>query len=215
MPTREDFEAALALAQKDYQEKDPQAQAEKVGASWVPPGEEGRESALAIVPFLKTPYEIRGPGGEVFFREGEKEPALWEKILLLHYYNTASGEPLSQQLMSFQEIPDGRLYVPNFEKRAVSPLLDRFGRQPEEVWEAAHSLGGRRADPGDFSVTVPVFPRVPVTLIFWRGDEEFPPRLNVLFDRTVEGYLPTEDIILATQMMAFRLIGLAGKLQKG
>ena len=34
---------------------------------------------------------------------------------------------------------------------------------------------------------------------------------NFVFDETVTQYLPTEDIILAAQMMAFRLIGLAGR----
>ena len=79
------------------------------------------------------------------------------------------------------------------------------------MWEPARALGGRRSELGDFSVTIPAFPCVPVTLVFWKKDEEFPERLTILFDGTVVNYLPTEDIILTAQMMAFRLIGMAGK----
>jgi len=50
---------------------------------------------------------------------------------------------------------------------------------------------------------------VPVTLVFWKGDEEFPPRLSILLDKSISHYLPTEDIVLASQMFALRLIGMA------
>lgn len=215
MPTREDFEMALAVAQEVFQKQDPVKQAVRAGASRSPSGKTGKEAGHAVVPFLGTPYEIHGPGGKVCYQgEEEKEPALWEKILLLHYYNTSRGVAISQQFLSFHEIPDGRLYLPNFEKRAVAPLLGRFGNEPEEAWEPARKLGGRKAEPGDFSVTIPVFSRVPITLVFWKKDEEFPARLNILFDKTVVSYLPIEAIVLSTQMMAFRLIGLAGKPSK-
>ena len=218
MPTTEDFERALAIARDEYQGSDPKQQAEKAGALWHPPVSPEDEQGYAEVPFLKTTYQIRSPKGDVSYKEGqinkkgqEKEPDLWEKIILLHYINTATGTPLSQKPISFKEIPEGMLYLPNFEKRAVAPLLGRFGKTPEAVWEPARSLGGRKSETGDFSVTIPVFPRVPVTLAFWRQDEEFAARLTFLFDETVVQYLPTEDIILAAQMLAFRLIGLANQ----
>jgi hypothetical protein len=102
------------------------------------------------------------------------------------------------------------LYLPNFEKRAVAPLLGRFGGNPEEILGPVQQLGGQQEELGDFAVTIPAFPRIPITLVFWKGDEEFEARLSILFDRSVLRYLPTEDIVLATQMMAYRLIGLAG-----
>lgn len=212
MPTREDFEMALALARQVYRGQDPVRQAERAGIPWLPGLEDGRNKGHAEVPFLATVYRVEAPEGEVSYRGGEppvKEPALWEKIIVLHYYNKADGRPPAGEHISFKEIPDGRLYQPNFEKRAVAPLLGAFGAEPDKILECAASLGGRQAGLGDVSVTVPVFPRVPVTVVFWRGDEEFPPRVSILFDRTISHYLPTEDMVLASQMLAFRLAGLA------
>jgi len=206
MPTREDFEIALALACKDFGRRDPRRQAEKAGVPWTPMGEGGH----AEVVFLGTPYRIHSPAGEVRYKEEQgKDPALWEKILVLHYFSTADGAPHGGQPISFKEVREAMLYLPNFEKRAVAPLLGRFGGRPEDILEPARSIGGSQGDLGDLSVTIPVFPRVPVTLVFWKQDEEFEPRLTVLFDRTVVRYLPTEDIVLSAQMMAYRLIGLA------
>lgn len=212
MPTREDFEIALALACRDFGRRDPAGQAEKAGVPWVRVGQ--GEAGYAEVPFLGTPYLVHGAAGEVSYKQDPvKEPALWEKILVLHYFSTSDGTPLAQEHISFKEVREAMLYLPNFEKRAVAPLLGRFGKNPDELLGPARSIGGRQEDLGDFSVTIPVFPRVPVTLVFWKGDDEFEARLTILFDRTVVRYLPTEDIVLSAQMVAYRLIGLAG--QKG
>jgi len=209
MPTREDFEIALALACKDFGKRDPGRQAEKAGVAWRP-ARGGEEGGQAEVPFLGTAYLIRSPAVDVSYKEEqEKEPALWEKILVLHYFSTSDGTPLAGDPISFKEVREAMLYLPNFEKRAVAPLLGRFGGNPEQILEPARQLGGRKEGLGDLSVTIPVFPRVPVTLVFWKQDEEFEARLTILFDRTVVRYLPTEDIVLSAQMMAYRLIGLA------
>lgn len=212
MPTQEDYLTALAIAREECAEKDPRVQAGRSGALWTPSGTGSGGAGVAEVRFLATPYLIRCPGGDVAYRaKSEKEPALWEQILLLHYFNTADGTPLSGHWISVKEIPDSRLYLPIFDKRAVAPLLGRFGTDPNRAREAARSIGGRDADGGDVGVTVPVFPRVPVTILFWKADEEFSPRVQILFDRTIVRYLPTEDIILTSQMLAFRLIALAGQ----
>ena len=210
MPTQEDFEIALAITRKDFGQRDPSLQAEKAGVAWT--ADSGGQGGRAEVPFLATPYLIRGPEADVSYKENQgKEPALWEKILVLHYFSTSDGSPMAGDHISFKEVREAMLYLPNFEKRAVAPLLGRFGANPEQILEPAQRLGGRKEDLGDFSVAIPVFPRVPITLVFWKQDEEFEARLSILFDRTVVRYLPTEDIVLSTQMMSYRLIGLAGR----
>lgn len=44
------------------------------------------------------------------------------------------------------------------------------------------------------------FPRLPVTLVFWRQDEEFPARAYLLFDDTCEHHLPV-DILWSVAMV--------------
>jgi len=210
MPNQEDFEIAFAIARKDFGQRDPSLQAEKAGVAWT--ADSSGEGGYAEVPFLATPYVIRSPAVDVSYKEDQgKDPALWEKILVLHYFSTSDGSPMAQEHISFKEVREAMLYLPTFEKRAVAPLLGRFGANPEQILEPAQEMGGRKEDMGDFAVTIPAFPRVPITLVFWKQDEEFEARLTILFDRTVLRYLPTEDIVLSAQMMAYRLIGMAGK----
>ena len=49
---------------------------------------------------------------------------------------------------------------------------------------------------------------MPMTYILWKGDEEFPATVQLLFDRSVEGYLSLEDIVVVGEMATSRLIAL-------
>ena len=60
-------------------------------------------------------------------------------------------------------------------------------------------LGGRKADYGDVAVTINTFRQTPITLVLWKGDKEFAPEGNVLFDSTISDYLPVEDIIVLSE----------------
>jgi len=204
MPTQKDLEQALEIATTEFLEKDPEGQAKRSGAHWIP--SQGTEShPRTEIPFLGTWYQILLPNGEVLYRDTHEQPALWERILILHYFNRADGSPLTGQLISFGEIPEGRIYSPAFEKRVTYPLLARYGACPEEILGPALCLQGVRMDIGDIAVRIPLLPQVPVILVFWKQDEEFAARVTILFDRSVTRYLPTEDIVLASQMMALSL----------
>ena len=103
-------------------------------------------------------------------------------------------------------MPEGTVYAPTFSKRAIKPILDTFGKEPQRLIEAAEKLGGHKADYGDVAVTINAFSRVPITLVLWRSDEEFAPAGNVLFDSTISDYLPTEDIIVLSETVAWKLV---------
>jgi len=51
-----------------------------------------------------------------------------------------------------------------------------------------------------------VFPRVPLLLVYWQGDEDFPPNSQILFDACVASYLPTDACAIAGSMLTRKLI---------
>ncbi len=136
----------------------------------------------------------------------EAEPVpVAEKLLILHYLVTAGGTPPGGGQISFKEVPEGVVYYPTFYKRAIRPLLSRFGETPAALIPAAATFGGVDAHQGDAAVTVPVFPKVAVTWVLWQGDDEFPAEGTILVDRNIQDYLPTEDIVVLCQTIAIKL----------
>ena len=84
--------------------------------------------------------------------------------------------------------------------------MKRFGREPESLSKVGVALGGRPYPAGDGAVTIRPLPRLPVTYIIWKGDDELDAGGNILFDETAIGWLPAEDLAVLASLGAYRLI---------
>lgn len=128
-------------------------------------------------------------------RQGEwvevKHPLL--ELLVLVYLLNARPEVLSRDLVSAMELKTAHFFQGPHELR-TGKVLECFGRNLEAFRKAAESLGGERQTLADAAYRIPAFPRVPLYYLLWEGDEEFEPRLSVLFDRSIETHLPADAI---------------------
>ncbi|MFC1902879.1 DUF3786 domain-containing protein [Chloroflexota bacterium] len=158
--------------------------------------------------YLNRLYQIILPNIEILLTNNEEKVPLKDKILILHYLTQAKGTPLSNKLITYKELPDGATYFPTFSKRAIRPIVDHFGKEPHLLVDTAAKLGGKKANYGDVAVTIKAFSRVPITFILWRGDDEFTPEGNILFNSTVSDYLSIEDINVLSEAIAWRLVKL-------
>lgn len=120
-----------------------------------------------------------------------KAPLL--ELLVLVYLLNAGSQVLSRDLVSFQELKTAHFFQGPHEL-SVAGVLDRFGRDLEAFAKAAGSLGGVRRSLADAAFRIPAFPKVPLYYLLWEGDEEFEPRVSVLFDRTIEHHLSADAI---------------------
>ena len=158
--------------------------------------------------YLNQTYQITLPDIGVLLKDSQEEVLLRDKILILHYLSQAKGTPISNKTIAYKELPEGANYFPTFSKRALKPLVSHFGKEPHRLLDVTGILGGKKADYGDVSVTINAFSRVPITLVLWRGDEEFPPEGNIIFDSTISDYLSTEDINVLCETIAWKLVKL-------
>jgi hypothetical protein len=177
-------------------------QCRKSGAQYLP------AEKAASVRHLNQSYKISFTDGEVSLFDSEEAVPVRDKILILHYFTRAKGTPLTGKLITYKELQEGINYYPTFFKRAIDPIVNHFRDEPSRLLDATTTLGGHKADYGDMAVTFDAFPRVPLTLVLWRGDNEFAPDGNILFDSTIPDYLPTEDITILCEVIAWRLVRL-------
>ncbi len=159
-----------------------------------------------IVAYLNKSYKVALPDVEISLLDSEAEVPLRDKILILHYLTLAKGTPTANKMITYKELPEGSNYLPTFSKRAIKPLADHFGNEPHRLIDAAEKLGGRSADYGDVAVTINAFSRVPITLVLWQGDAEFPPSGSIIFDATISDYLSTEDITILCEIITWKLV---------
>ncbi|MCL2351308.1 MAG: DUF3786 domain-containing protein [Firmicutes bacterium] len=159
---------------------------------------------------------VRHENGEFYVPWFSRERALSEaptaqKIIWLHYLTSHGAKTPGGRLIPYREAPGARFYDANFTKRAVDPLVRRFGGDPEGLTAAGLALGGKKAGFGGASVTADVLPYLPMTFIIWAGDDEFGPGGSVLFDETAKTWFCAEDLAVLGSLAAHELINFCKK----
>lgn len=208
MPRIDDYKQAYYLAKEELQKKNPKRLADQAKGKFYLEGEE----PVVEIRFLNKPIAIYWPEIRMKYLPEGDEPKLQEAVLVAHYLNNLRQITPEGHWISFQEIPDGRFYMDAFSRRARLPLINAFGERPELLLELAVSkYNASPGDHGDVSVIIEALPHVPLMLILWKGDKEFPPDGSILFDRTIIDLLSAEDIAWLAGMVVYPLIGALGK----
>jgi len=212
MPRIDDYKQALKLASEQLADKDPELLARLSGAVT---GRDKDGRNVLILSALNREVRITWPDFTFESEKVEAEIPIQQQILYLHYLCGAwssKGAKTTGEWISFQEIPDGRFYMDAFQRRAKNPMVMTFGEKPDLLLKIATELyGAVPFNQGDVSVVVRALPLVPIALILWKGDEEFPPEGNVLFDRSIIGMLSAEDVAWLSGMVVYPMIGRAMK----
>jgi hypothetical protein len=159
------------------------------------------------VPFLNRIYQIDYPQFNFASADSHDIP-IQEQVLLLHYM---SGRPLSEfnDWVAYREIPGASFYFSAFVKRAIDPLKKVFGNQLKILKHTAKKLDATSVDFGDLGLEFPILPNIPLRVIMWKGDDEFPPEANILFPNNINEILSPEDIAWLAGMLVYRLIALS------
>lgn len=199
--SEEGFELAYELACKKLASLDPEEVCRKSGAQYV-------DRNKMIVHYLNRPYLITLPGVEISLKDKDEKIPIKDRILILHYLTQATGAPFTNKLIGYTQLQGGKFYCPAFQKRTLEPILKCFGNQPELLLDLAQRLGGIKATQGDVSVYFDAFPFVRIVIVLWRGDDEVPSGGNILFDQNIKDSLSTEDVVVLTEILIWKLINL-------
>ena len=162
--------------------------------------------------YLGKVYQINVETGKVNVLNSDEDVKATVKVLLLHYLLKAGNKPLSGKLISFGDLKNGAaIYYPTFYKRAVAPLINAFGNGVEDLYKCSTEIDGVKEKYGHASVTIPVLPMIPVTYVLWEGEEGIPASGTILFDASIEYFLPAEDIVCAGSFGVYELMGIKQK----
>ncbi|MGD2272712.1 MAG: DUF3786 domain-containing protein [Desulfobacterales bacterium] len=162
------------------------------------------------IPFLNRIYRVAYPEFDfVDEAEADKDVPLQEQVLILHYLMAEGAPKPAGKWVAYREIPGAQFYFSAFAKRAIEPLKNTFGRNPSSLQQAARQLEGVAVKTGDAGFEFQIFPKVPLQLILWVGDDEFPSEANILFDETIREFLSPEDVAWMAGMLVYRLIALS------
>jgi len=119
----------------------------------------------------------------------------------LWYLINAKDIPLTGRLIKPENIRGGGLFFRGSHVLPLDKLAKRYGDEKEDFMKRGKELCAEVLHYGDTSLKLLPMPRIPVTLILWLKDEEFPPRAHLLLDSTCELQVSL-DIIWSIAMMS-------------
>ncbi len=119
---------------------------------------------------------------------------------------------LSGQWSAYRDFKDGAFFHASFSQIVETKIAGDFSGRLADLRAVAEKLGGKPLDAGlggDFCCRFSALPRLPLALVFYDADEEFPSSARVLFDANAPLFLDMEclavlGLILADQLAADR-----------
>lgn len=163
------------------------------------------------VHFIQRDLHVSYPLGEVTDKASGEKVDETAKILVLHHAAYSKGGGLVEDMISYKQLPSGEIYVDPFTRRCINALVGIFASNLEALKKAIAATDHKIEKHGDFSGTIQVMPKVPITLIIYEEDDEFPAAGNILFNGNAANHLHTEDysqisayLISALKKIAFQ-----------
>lgn len=129
----------------------------------------------------------------------------FSRLSILFYLISARDIPLSGRLVRPENLKGGHIFFRGTHVLPLDKLASRYTGDAEAFLKRGDELGGGQLAYGDASVRLFPFPRIPVDIILWQEDEEFPPRADLLFDSTCELHLAL-DILWSIAMKSLLIM---------
>jgi len=148
---------------------------------------------------LVVPAEKRVGGPDGF-------PGYEAMLTCVQYLLTARDEPPGRERVDPKSLPYGDFFFRGPHPMPTDALEAAFGERLEAFREAAQALGGRAVAMGDAAFEFLALPRVPVVVILWAADDEFPARARFLLDRQADHQLPLDALWVLCRILAKWLI---------
>jgi hypothetical protein len=181
--------------------------------------EDIKTNAKALFNFHTSTYELKCFGQDICISLTDQnifskssigkllvnELGEYSRLSILRYLIHAIDLPLSGKLVRPSDLSGGDIFVRGTHVLPLNKIAADFENNYNEFLSIGKRLGGSQLDYGDISLQLLPFPRMPVVLIVWSGDEEFPPKSSLLFDSSCVSHLST-DIIWSTAMMTVEMM---------
>ncbi len=172
----------------------------------------GREGFL--LPVYNLRYLILPKEREILRVEWDDRPVReilhpYFSLMVLVYLTEAKDTKPTHTWISEKDLKGGSTFFRGPHRLEVEELIRLFGDDPESFLKAGKSLGGSEILFGDKGFALSVFPKVFLAYILWKGDEEFPPKISVLFDATIESHFSLDVLWCLVVETSRRLTGRA------
>ncbi len=117
-------------------------------------------------------------------------------LFIIHYLLKSKEIEISNEWISETDIPGCTTFFRGPHEIPSNLISLHFGNNMIEFKERCGQQHGIPLNMADAAYCFKIAPRIPVAVLYWRGDDDFPAESKILYDRTITEHLAS-DIIYA------------------
>jgi len=134
-----------------------------------------------------------------------------EQLVILAYLVNANETKLAGKLVGPDALDAGKFFFRGPHTLPTKKLKNAFGHDPSLIHKSLDHITGKQCQYGDASIEITTLPKLPLVFVIWAGDDEFPPRASILFDKSAAEQLPLDAISAAVIITVNIVIEAAAK----
>lgn len=158
-----------------------------------------------VIPYLNREILVDMNNKNIYWSDNMEKIDLRLSVITIHYLLGCTSREIGEGWISYREIPDALFYAKTI-PGTLSPLVKIFSEEPNRLLLTAKKLNGENISIGDMGILLKPFPKYPVLFVFYKADEEFPTKVNVLYDKSVKNLLLAAEVKVLTIFLIKELI---------
>lgn len=127
------------------------------------------------------------------------------QIFIIHYLLIKKKIEVFNEWISEKDIPGGSSFFTVSHEIPTCLICKKFENDLLKFKQHCEALNGFSIDLADAAYCFKITPQVPVAVLYWVGDDDFPPQAKILFDKSIKIF--PLDVIFALAIEICSRIG--------
>lgn len=170
------------------------------------------DSEALYITYFEQKYRIDRKNGMIALDDDPERYLTFHTIISIYnlFYYAKSGAAVKGEFVPFRKVKRAAPFDPAFQRTVLKPLAKSFEGHADLLEKACRSLHGTPVRQGDVGYVINAFDCMPLTVIFWDGDDEFEAQANILFDADITDFIHEETVVCIAADLVCRLSEEAG-----
>jgi hypothetical protein len=123
-------------------------------------------------------------------------PQEYFPVFLMYYLLHTDDNRPGTDWISEKDLPGGATFFRGPHLIPTALISKTFANNLQAFIDSCHALNGEPLQLADAAFKFQITPEIPVVILYWIGDEDFPAEAKMLFDRSMIDFMPL-DIVFA------------------
>ncbi len=115
-------------------------------------------------------------------------------LFAIYYLLRVKDIPLQKEWVSEKDLPGGPTFFRGPHLIPTDLISKQFNNDLQKFRIRCTQLGGKPIDMADAAYRFSITDDIPMAILYWTGDEDFPPEAKILYDRSIAEQLSLDIV---------------------